>query len=108
MQSSVVPYRLLDDTIVADNWPALTNGSLPLHHGIDMDENRASLSQSEVWTGTKPFGIYAGTSCGDWMGGTTQTTGVIGLTGQTTGMWSKATDGPCTLPGGAHIYCFQQ
>jgi len=106
MPATAAPYLLLDDTMVAHDWAELTSGTLL--HGIDLDENKAPVPQSQidVWTGTKPDGTYAGGSCGDWgVSSPTTTSAVVGRAGQKTSEWTMK-NGTCSLM--ARLYCFQQ
>jgi hypothetical protein len=102
------PYRLLDDTVVAESWTMLTSAdTTPLAHGIDMDQNHAAVGAVQVWTGAKPWGEYVHTSCENWTGGSTaDATGDYGTAGETGYGWSWKGMAPCTTKG--HLYCFQQ
>ena len=54
---STVPYRLLDGSLVANNWNSLTSGTIA--HPIDIFEDGTPVPPSvvhEVWTGTNEIG----------------------------------------------------
>jgi hypothetical protein len=104
-QVTGAPYRLLDDTIVANNWTELTSGTL--QHAINLGENRASVPLAEVWTGTAVNGTYATASCGDWASPTGAMEGaIVGASSLANGYWTNAKSDLCTVK--AHLYCFQQ
>jgi hypothetical protein len=101
----MIPYRLLDGTIVADGWAGLTSGALM--NGIDMDEKGAALTGSEVWTGTLTNGTYEGSSCTDWTMPVNAETAIVGISGATDTTWTKVYYQYCNY-GYQHLYCFQQ
>jgi hypothetical protein len=104
---ATVGYRLLDGTLLANDWTGLVSGSLL--HGIDLTDQRGTVDNSEVWTGTLESGVAIGTDvCG---GFTSSANGanhsVIGNTSRTDIGWSNATSQSCdqnTL----RIYCMEQ
>jgi len=68
---STVPYRLVDGTLVANDWDDLVDGEVA--HPIDITElNTAPLGTYYVWTGTNPdgatfFPLFPPSSlCMDW------------------------------------------
>jgi hypothetical protein len=98
-------FRLLNETIVADNLADLTDGTL--NSAIFFDENLDQVGAgSTVWTGTETDGRYGGSgTCDSW----TSSDGVFsGQIGEATAM-----DGDWTDMGGGHscnqlnrLYCF--
>ena len=110
-----------EETLVAENWRDLADGTL--RHPIDMDENgnRPSvdtfdcneLQDTAVWTGTDANGEDFGVewTCSDWTG--TGTRVGIGSYERSNRGWTDAcriqtTDGnPCDNQF-AHLYCFEQ
>lgn len=125
---SIVPWQLLDGTVIANDWSDLTSGSL--EHNIDRDENDSLV----VWSGSYPsFTGIAWTStyddgtsmlshgstsdCSGFTDGTSMTTSIyagVGYIGYTSGYqsdwWSDAQGG-----GGGYqcfyslsLYCFEQ
>jgi len=70
LSHSTVPYRLVDGTLVADDWDDLIGGELS--HPIDITElNTAPFGTYYVWTGTNPDAtifnpLYPSYLCEDW------------------------------------------
>jgi hypothetical protein len=104
-----VPYVLLDGTIVAANWTALTSSTLM--HAIDMSELGRRFNDAnnqEVWTGTMPSGLSSGNSCGNWTNDTANTPyATIGVTNVTNGAWTNLYDQFCNRTT-LRVYCFEQ
>jgi hypothetical protein len=109
-----VPYRLLDGTLVAAHWNALTSGALA--HAIDVDEtgNRVSADGgpgaliSEVWTGTLPSGGYASASCRNWANGSSNMPyGEVGLFANSDFQWTASYAQFCDRMF-LRLYCFEQ
>jgi hypothetical protein len=57
------PYELVGGGRVADDWAALTDGSID--HAIDRDATGASRNAS-VWTGTQADGTSGAENCSNW------------------------------------------
>jgi hypothetical protein len=106
-----VPYRLLDGTVVANDWGALTSGLLA--HSIDMDEAgttvSAAISVTEVWTGTTYLGNYAGADCRGWTSdmGHGLLYAEVGVFNVTDKAWTEAYLQFCDR-GSLRLYCFEQ
>jgi hypothetical protein len=103
---SSVPYRLLDETLVAVSWAELTGGSL--RHAIDRDEKNVLTTGIEVWTATTSAGAYNGGGCNGFTSGANGApTAAQGVTDQTDGDWTEVYVQFCdrTEP---RIYCFEQ
>jgi hypothetical protein len=97
-----VPYRLLDGTLIANNWADLTSGSLG--HPIDVDETlRHPLATLEVWTGTLPAGLGTGATCSDWTNASVNMTGTVGLTNASNAQWSNGYVQFCDRTNGASL-----
>lgn len=103
------PYYLLDETVVADNWTDLTDGTIA--HAIDLDEHMVVASAPrDVWTATFPDGTTA--QNGDCNGWTDATEGFT-VTGTS---FDGFTEGTWTFGGGkafctaldTHLYCFEK
>ena len=79
---------------------------LTLLHAIDLDENGASLTVQEVWTGTNADGTIK-SNCDGWSTGDGGTLAVVGLSSATDGTWTAVYDQFCdrTMQ---HLYCFEQ
>jgi hypothetical protein len=103
---AVVPYRLLDGTVVADDWNDLTDGTLK--HAIDRDEKNALVVAAEVWTGTRTNGTLEAEGCLDFSTGDVfAPVASQGITDRAGTQWTAAYLQFCnrTSP---RIYCFEQ
>jgi hypothetical protein len=103
---SSIGYRLLDGSVVAANWGALTGGGLT--HPIDLDETiKPFQGVSEVWTATQTNGTLSQDGCNSFT-----TTGYTdpfvfeGLADKTTAAWTSVYQQRCDRS--AHLYCFEQ
>ena len=106
-----VPYVLVDGTLVADNFGALT--SAPLRAPISLNE-RGGRVNANVWTNTFYYGEWTGDSCGQagpggaiagGAGDSNYTNNVYVLGGNQTS-WSYQVRMLCNQS--ARLYCFQQ
>jgi hypothetical protein len=107
------PYVLVDGTVVADNWTALT--TQPLQHPIDIDEYGNSWPGMNVvvWTNLKDTGVSAATSnpesadCDGWTSSSPTKYGNQGYVYEISS-WSynDVLMNDCSTT--AHLYCFQQ
>jgi hypothetical protein len=104
---AAVPYRLIDGTIVANDWAGLTSGTLL--HAIDHDETGAlATGVTEVWTGTNPDGTSEGDNCKNWTNNSPSAfLAIVGLFDRTDTGWTNVYLQFCdrTL---MHVYCFEQ
>lgn len=103
---STVPYRLLNGTLVADDWDDLTDGSL--EHAIDRDEKNVLVANTEVWTATNSGGNFTSGGCNAFMSGANGSpTAAQGLSDETDTDWTNTYVQFCdrTTP---RIYCFEQ
>ena len=99
---SSIPYELVDGTLVAESYAALTTGG-PLAP-INRDETGNALGVLDVWTGTFPDGSANTTfNCANWTSATGE--GRVGNTGAL-GTWSGSGQVSCAT--GLRLYCFQQ
>ncbi len=99
-------YVLVNGLVVADNWDALTSGTLK--NAIMVDET-SMTQETPVWTGTLASGQPAPASdfCEDWdddsmllkLGG-------FGFSASTDATWSYFEDAACDS--NARLYCIQQ
>jgi hypothetical protein len=104
MTQATVPYRLLDGSTIAKDWPTLTSGTLL--HAINVREDATTLSSGvEVWTGTLAGGNLASFYCNNWT--TTQGSGMVGSSDATSEVWTYAHQQYCSTPT-VHLYCFEQ
>lgn len=111
-----VEYKLINGTVVANNWDSLISGTLA--HPIDIDETGKSVASNQaVWTDTDYLGMTAlgllGTSgpaidCKSWTS-TSGAQGGIGLTGSQAGKgWWTNKDIPQPCDKMYRLYCFEQ
>jgi hypothetical protein len=107
---ATIGYRLLDGTLVAANWTALTSGTLS--HAIDVDQTRASLagatgSAAMTWTSTAATGMAMGDSCNQFTSNASSASGQVGSCTSTSATWTNAsTTEACSAA--HHLYCFEQ
>jgi cysteine-rich repeat protein len=112
---ATTPYKLVDGTIVADNWADLTDGSLD--NPIDLDESGAAPPSgyvgicgytSTVWSNTTVSGTLLGANndCGSWTGSGGSAWSRWTHTDATWTAWCSG--GACTGAWVTSLYCFQQ
>jgi hypothetical protein len=98
------PYVLLDDTLVANDWTDLTDGSLA--HSIDRDEAGQFISVREAWTGTDEWGGATADNCNRWKSAAAAHLANQGVSDLTNAGWTNVylqyCDRLCSL------YCFEQ
>jgi len=99
---STIPYRLLDATIVANNYTDLVSGDIG--HAINISEKGTEIAASPVWTGTTKFGMSV-TDCNSWTAVAMGIMGKVGSSGAASGEWSETGDQSCTAT--ARLYCFE-
>jgi hypothetical protein len=109
---ATVAYRLLDGTLVAANYAALTSGN-NLSHAIDLDETGVShagdtVNTSKTWTGANHNGNLDVASCTNFTSNAASSVGEVGECNNAGGgHWSQAvTNEPCNAM--HHLYCFEQ
>jgi hypothetical protein len=103
---STDPYRLLDGTLVANDWNDLTSGSIA--NAINVTEIGSILNGSPVWTSTASDGSYIAAGCSDLSSGSSSGGSVtVGISTGTDITWTVNSTDPCndTHP---RIYCFEQ
>jgi hypothetical protein len=100
------PYVLVDGTVVAANWAALTSSSLA--HGISLDEDGNHVGAT-AWTATNNDGTFAGSGdCADWVDGSGVSQGYVGSTTDTSSWTTSATGQTAACNVAQHIFCFEQ
>jgi len=114
----VLPYVLVDGTVVANDWTDLTSGSL--QHMIDLDESGNQVATADtcsgfgghyVWTDSNDDGSIFNTaqSCQNWTSLASTDNGSTGSASlnQATSFWSNWCNlQSCNTP--ASLYCVQQ
>jgi hypothetical protein len=108
------PYKLLDGTLIANNWTDLTDQTLL--HSINMTEYREVVDRVQnywnVWTNTGTSGHIYDTqtdlTCANWTSNLAARTGRGGSTAETNYRWtaSEYTGHQCNTQ--ARLYCFEQ
>ena len=110
---ATVPYELVDGTLVAASWTALTNQNL--EHAIDMTETGETVVGSDVfyaWTASYDDGtmIDLGSTCSEWTTSAGDPNfddqGYAGDPSAVDGYWSD--DGPIACDQMGPLYCFEQ
>lgn len=107
-RQSQQPYRMVNGTLIADNWTDLTT-NLPLAHAIDLQESGGVGLFDIAWTHTTPAGIESqtGNSCGGWLlDGAGDGSGDFGRTFDTDDDWTEDSAAACSQE--HRLYCFQQ
>lgn len=110
--SADIPYALVDGTVIAESYAALTAG--PLQHGIDKTEAGGAppvepiFGRSVVWTGTRDDGTlyWQEHTCSNWTSSAGAEGGFVGDTTHTT-HWSAAY-GDFACDRDVPLYCFEQ
>jgi hypothetical protein len=105
---STVPYVLVNDTVIANNWAGLTSGSLLRE--FDVTETGAGVI-SAVWTNTNGNGTLSsgGFDCDNWTNGTfSGPDGRAGDTFSTDVGWTLSFSAGITCGAPESLYCFQQ
>jgi hypothetical protein len=104
---STAPYALVDGTVVASSWSALTSGRLG--HGVDHDENdrRVGGVTTEAWTATNTDGTSNGGGCKEFTSSSHYAPYVVvGVSGNTDATWTNVYLQFCDRTD--HLYCFEQ
>jgi len=101
---STIPYKLVDGTVIANNWTDLTDGTLA--HSINEDEYGnawAGVSGTFIWSNVAADGtatVSGSSSSGNCKGWT--------VTSNATGEIDFPSGGSLTCGGSASLYCFEQ
>ncbi len=87
--STNIDFRLVDNTVVADSWSDLTDGTLI--NFINKDQNGNTIPNSGVWTNTTPAGgiVSATTSCSDWTSASAAVRGGYGNNSYKNAYWTQ-------------------
>jgi hypothetical protein len=104
---STDPYVLVDGTVVASNWSALTSGGLT--HGVDHDEYDRPVggATTEAWTATNSDGTSNGGGCNEFTSSSHYAPYVtVGVSGNTDPTWTDVYLQFCDRTD--HLYCFEQ
>ena len=97
------PYRLIDGTVIADDFADLTDGQLAAPIALDEYGVADTNPADDPWTGTLTSGAAAADHCNGW---TDSGNGLTGNPAATTSAWTESLLKVC---GQSHrLYCFQQ
>src|SRR5262249_42541369 len=104
---ATVSYRLVDGTLIANDWTELTSGTL--RHPIDHDESGSlATGVTEVWTGTNVDGTSEGDSCKNWTNGQPNPfLAEVGTWDQASSLWTAVYLQFCDR-NMLRVYCFEQ
>ncbi|OGE27669.1 hypothetical protein A2867_03890 [Candidatus Daviesbacteria bacterium RIFCSPHIGHO2_01_FULL_40_11] len=103
---SDVPYRLVEGTLVANNWADLTDGNLAAP--ISKDDTGATRFNI-VYTATRTDGSWSGiySDCNNWTLSEDSNNASGGLPDYTDALWTQGTGASCGFTQ-ARLYCFEQ
>ena len=116
MTHSLVPYKLLDGTLIAPNWTDLTSGTLsnPINrdeHGnlVALDAGATTYLEGVAWTATQIDGThYTSQDCASFTTNLSSV-GTYAVSGYDTAMGSQWTlDANIDCNYYAALYCFEQ
>jgi hypothetical protein len=105
---STDPYKLVNGTLVANNWTDLTDGTIAAPINVTETGAAASSTTITVLTGTNEFGGVqdATATCSDWTSASSAQSGWFGITASTVFDWTKRNAGGCSA--NYSLYCIQQ
>jgi cysteine-rich repeat protein len=106
------PYKLLNGTIVANNWADLTDGTLRAPIILNQFGTRTGVDGPSdfSWTGTKVDGTPRGgpfNNCGQWTTSSGGIQGYVGDPGDIDNRWTAETNA-ANCNNLMHLYCFEQ
>jgi hypothetical protein len=107
---ATVPYRLLDGTLVANDWNDLVDGTIA--RAIDIDETgatRVAAGGLPVWTATDTTGAgFVDEQCTNWTNGAASAPSpFVGRNDATDTNWTMAAQQTCDATS-LHLYCVEQ
>ncbi len=100
---SSTAYRLVDGTLVANDWTDLSDGTLA--HAINRDESGNAVT-SDVWTATNTTGAPLANDCSDFTSSSSGVMGTCGNASQSNSLWTNSSAPPCSFA--LRLYCFEQ
>jgi hypothetical protein len=99
------PYRLIDGTVIANNWTDLVDGNIDAT--ISMDEKGAVVSNdNSAWTGTLKNGTASTFTCDNWTNPSGSLFGQVGSVGATDQQWTQKAD-TLSCAGSAGLICIE-
>ena len=106
---ATIPYKLVDGTVVANDWNDLIDGNLAAP--INRTANNVQKSAGYVWTNTYTWGDADSTNpqytCDSWTKGDANYSGIGGISGNTDAKWTGAYP-PVSCDRFARLYCVEQ
>jgi cysteine-rich repeat protein len=100
-----MPYRLVDGTVVANDWDDLIDGFITTQIDLLADGGPVPNVDLRVWTATGTSGDFTAPSCGDWLGGAPN--GRVGrIDWAVANSWTDFVDDDCN--NSYRFYCFEQ
>ena len=98
-------YTLVNGLVVAQDWDALTSGTLEIP--INVTEKSETSIGSVVWTGTLPNGqqAFGSTFCDDWTDHSKDQLSGTGIRKNADSWWSFFEQGDCASEGA--LYCIE-
>ena len=105
LTQAAVPYKLINDIVIASNWTDLTDGILA--NSINRTETQVSVS-SPVWTNTTiSGGIASADTCSDWSSGSSTFSSRTGNSASVLSSWTDSVTKTCN-GATSRLYCFEQ
>ena len=106
-KSSSVPFRRIDEQLVAENFSDLTDGT-DIAATININELGNQATEGFVWTNTNQFGQKASDNhCSNWTSSEFTKSGLLGENSATNQNWTNTgVASPCSEK--ISLYCFQQ
>lgn len=104
---ATLPYKLLNGTLIANNWTDLANGTIA--NTITVTELGTTVS-GRSWTNTTGTGAIYGTTvnahCNNWTDGTSARKGRAGSSSYINSRWTSDTNINCNVS--SRLYCVEQ
>jgi len=105
LTQSANPYRLVNGTIIANNWADLTDGALAAP--INRTESNGLIGfPIKVWTASNIALNFSGPACSNWTSSSGSANGVTGDLTSNGFTWINEALTPCDEP--SYLYCVQQ
>ncbi|MCY1004304.1 DUF1554 domain-containing protein [Nannocystis pusilla] len=98
-------YARRDGSLIANDFADLIDGSLD--NLLSQTETGVSVGNSDVWTGTDPFGVATTATCNNWTSNSSLVSGEYGRSSTSTSTWSD-NGTPAACNGLRRLFCFEQ
>lgn len=107
---STLPYELLNGTVVATNWTALTSGALS--NAITETELAGTLASGDVWSNVGTAGGEQSTAtsknCSNYTSASSGNNDLYGTIGAKNATWTYKSTNTVACNNSEHLYCFSQ